>query len=168
MNKIPGPTARGARRHKEENQPMNGSMDKSEKSTQKDTTHKENTVSRVVQAIVENTMLYNCQVRTWYMSKINRFQSCVDKCYRSIWSSKRMAPLKEMEQKKKNRWDVRKELGIKSIRMKIEKRSLEGYRQMLRVEPERVVQYVTFDWLKELEKEKKRKSTDAHPGTGTS
>ena len=35
--------AKGGRRHKEENQPRNGSMEKSEKPTQKDTTQKDTT-----------------------------------------------------------------------------------------------------------------------------
>ena len=68
-----------------------------------------------------------------------------------------MAPLIEMEMKKKNRWDVRKELEIKSIRMKIEKRSLERYGHVLRMGDERTVRKVTFGWMKQLVNEKKER-----------
>ena len=68
-----------------------------------------------------------------------------------------MALLMEMEMKMKNRWDVRKELEIKSIRMKIEKRSLERYGHVLRMGDERTVRKVTFGWMKQLENEKKER-----------
>ena len=79
-----------------------------------------------------------------------------------------MAPLIEMEMKNKNRWDVRKELEIKSIRMKIENRSLERYGHVLRMGDDRKVRKVTFGWMKQLEKEKRGKSTDAHRDIGAS
>ena len=102
------------------------------------------TQARVVEAVVESTMLYNCQVRTWNVSEINRIQRKVDQCYRYVWSSKTQPPLKEMEQKHKNSWNVRKELRIKSVRSKIEKRSMERLGHMIRMPDDRRVKHVTF------------------------
>ena len=85
-DKFPAPMAKGGRGHKEENQPRNGSMDKSEKPTQKDTTQKENTSPRSPSNSREHNVIQ----------------------------------LHEMEEKKK-RWDVRKELEIKSIRVKLKR-----------------------------------------------
>ena len=59
------------------------------------------TQARVVEAVVESTMLYNCQVRTWNVSEKNRIQRKVDQCYRYVWSFKIQPPLKEMEQNTK-------------------------------------------------------------------
>ena len=94
-------------------------MEKSEKPTQKDMTHK--TQAHVLQAIAESTM-YNCQVRKWHMSEINwlRWQML-----QKYFELKTNDTIKKMEQKK-NRWEVRKELGTKSIRLKIDKRRQEG------------------------------------------
>ena len=110
------------------------------------------TQARVVEAVVESTMLYNCQVRTWNVSEINRIQRKVDQCYRYVWSSKTQPPLKQMEQKHKNRWNVRKELRKKSVRIKIEKRSMERLGHMIRMPDDRRVKHVTFGWLSKLEK----------------
>ena len=113
------------------------------------------TQARVVEAVVESTMLYNCQVRTWNVSEINRIQRKVDQCYRYVWSSKTQPPLNEMEQKHKNRWNVRKELRIKSVRSKIEKRSMERLEHMIRMTNDRRVKHVTFGWLSKLEETEK-------------
>ena len=113
------------------------------------------TQARVVEAVVESTMLYNCQVRTWNVSEINRIQRKVDQCYRYVWSSKTQPPLKEMEQKHKNSWNVRKELRIKSVRSKIEKRSMKRLGHMIRMPDDRRVKHVTFGWLSKLEETEK-------------
>ena len=62
------------------------------------------TQARVIEAVVESAMLYNCSVRTWSIGEIKRLQKKVDKCYRYVWSGKTQPPLKEMEKKKKNMW----------------------------------------------------------------
>ena len=77
--------------------------------------------------------ILNCQVSTWIISEINKIQNEEDKCYRYAWSSKNQAPLKEMEQKHKNRWNMRKEIRVKSIRLKIKKRSMERLGHMMRM-----------------------------------
>ena len=113
------------------------------------------TQARVVEAVVESTMLYNCQVQTWNVSEKNRIQRKVDQCYRYVWSSKTQPPLKEMEQKHKNRWNLRKELRIKSVRSKIEKRSMERLGHIIRMPDDRRVKRVTFGWLSKLEETEK-------------
>ena len=117
------------------------------------------TQARVVEAVVESTMMFNCSTRTWNASEINRMQKKADQCYRYIWSSKTKPPLMEMEEKHMNRWNVRKELRVRSIRNKIEKRSLERLGHVLRMPEESRTKQVTFGWLSKLEctdKERKK------------
>ncbi len=68
-------------------------------------------------------MLFDCQARTWQVSEVKRMQSVIDRMYRHIWSGKQ--PLRQMQEENKNMQDLRNELGVKSIRYKIEKRCLE-------------------------------------------
>ena len=84
-------------------------------------------------------------------------QKKVDRCYRYVWSSKNQPPLKEMEKKRKNMWNVRKEMRVKTMRMKVEKRSLERMGHVLRLPEDRRTRQVTFGWLSTLETEKKEK-----------
>ena len=86
-----------------------------------------------MEAIVESTMLYNCHARSWRVGEINRLQTTVDNCYRYIWSTKNKPPLREIEEKHQNAWNVRNSLKIKIIRMKIEKRSLARLRHVIRM-----------------------------------
>jgi hypothetical protein len=81
--------------------------------------------ARITQTCVESSMLFDCQARTWQVGEIRKLQSCVDKMYRYIWSSKNGPPLIQMQGVGKNMQDIRTELGIKSIRWKIEKRCME-------------------------------------------
>ncbi|XP_075256680.1 uncharacterized protein LOC142349151 [Convolutriloba macropyga] len=115
------------------------------------------TQARVIEAVVESAMLYNCNVRTWSIGEINRLQKKVDKCYRYVWSGKTQPPLKEMEKKKKNMWNVRKELMIKSVRAKIERRSLERLGHVIRLPEERKTRRIAFGWLSKLEETPKPK-----------
>ena len=115
------------------------------------------TQARVVEAVVESSMLYNCHIRTWTLGEIARMQKKVDRCYRYVWSSKNQPPLKEMEKKRKNMWNVRKEMRVKTMRMKVEKRSLERMGHVLRLPEDRRTRQVTFGWLSTLETEKKEK-----------
>ena len=39
-----------------------------------------------VEACVESSLLYDCQVCVWYKRDMNRLQKWVDKCYSYIWS----------------------------------------------------------------------------------
>ena len=62
-----------------------------------------------------------------------------------------MPPLIQMQQEGKNMQDVRNSLGIKSIRAKIEKRTLERIGHIMRVEDNRMVKAATLGWLEDLE-----------------
>ena len=66
-------------------------------------------------------------------------QSWIDKCYRSVWSNNKAPPLIQMEAEGKNMQDVRNILGVKSLRWKIEKRTLERIGHILRMSDERPV-----------------------------
>ena len=87
-------------------------------------------------------MLFNCQVQTWSIGEIKRIQRKVEQCYRYVWSPNSQAPLKKMEAKHRKRWNVRKELRVKSLRLKIERQSLEGFGHILCLLHERRVKKV--------------------------
>ena len=107
--------------------------------------------AKVVEASVESSMLFDCQARTWRVKEIRRLQSMVDKAYRYIWSDKKKPPLVQMQEEGVNMVDVRKALGVKSVRWKIEKRVYERIGHVLRMEDGRTVKSVVFGWLKNLE-----------------
>ena len=63
-----------------------------------------------------------------------------------------------------NRWNVRKELRVRSIRNKIEKRSLERLGHVFRIPEESRTKQVTFGWLSKLEcTDKERKKLRCTP-----
>ena len=107
--------------------------------------------ARIVEAVVESTILFDCQVRVWYKGEIKELQSVVDKMYRYIWSKKNGPPLIQMQAEHKNMQDVRNELKIKSLRSKIEKRVLQRIGHVFRMEDTRITKAVTLGWLKDLE-----------------
>ena len=76
--------------------------------------------ARIVEACVESTLLFDCHVRTWRVSEVNRLQKQVDRAYRSVWCRGNEPPLMQMKREGKNMVDVRKELGVISLRWKIE------------------------------------------------
>ena len=83
--------------------------------------------ARVIKACVESGLLFDCAVRVWRVKEcrrgkeIQKLQSMVDRFYRYVWSRKMGLPLMQMEREKKSMADVRRELGVKSLRWKIEK-----------------------------------------------
>ena len=119
--------------------------------------------ARIIEAVIESTILFDCQVRVWYAGDIKQLQQQVDKMYRYVWSSKNKPPLVQMQEAHKNMQDVRNELKIKSIRSKIEKRVLQRIGHVVRMDDTRLVKNVTLGWLEDLEgydkvKGKKRKT----------
>ena len=83
------------------------------------------TQARVVEACVESTALFDAGIRPWYQRELKRLQSEIDRCYRYVWAGNfGRQPLRRMETLGRNMWEVRQELGIKSIALKIEKRVL--------------------------------------------
>ena len=72
--------------------------------------------ARVVEACVESCLLFDCQVRVWQVKEVKKLQGMVDGCYRWVWSRKTMPPLVQMQVEGKNMADVRRELGVRTIR----------------------------------------------------
>ena len=107
--------------------------------------------ARVVQAVCESTLLFDVQVRVWELREIKKLQSCMDKMYRNIWSSKTKPPLVQMQEEHKNMQDVRNSLGVKSIRSKVEKRVLERIGHVMRLEDDSIVKISALGWLSDLE-----------------
>ena len=63
-----------------------------------------------------------------------------------------MPPLIQMQKEKKNMANVRRELGVKSIRWKIEKRILERIGHVMRMGDDRMTKVAVLGWLAELER----------------
>ena len=112
--------------------------------------------ARIVEAVVESTILFDANVRTWYISDIKKLQSQVDRMYRHIWSRKDMEPLRAMQEQHLNMQDIRNILGVKSIRVKIEKRVLERIGHVFRLNDNSLVKNVTLGWLTDLEEHPKK------------
>ena len=111
--------------------------------------------ARIVEACVESTMLFDAQTRTWQVREIKRIQSFVDRAYRYIWSKKNSQPLRQMQAAHKNMQDLRNELGVKSIRVKIEKRVLERIGHVMRMDDTRITKAIVLGWMKDLEDREK-------------
>ena len=108
--------------------------------------------ARVIEACVESALLFDCQTRTWQVGEIKRLQRFVDKGYRYVWSRKNKPPLVQMKEEGKNMADVRAELGVRSIRWKVEKRCLERIGHVFRMDDSRMTKAVVLGWMDELEK----------------
>ena len=108
--------------------------------------------ARVVEACVESGLLFDCQVRVWQVKEIKQLQVFADRCYRHVWSRKTGPPLIQMEKEGKNMADVRKELGVRTLRWKIEKKVLERIGHVMRMGDERMTKALALGWMKELEK----------------
>ena len=88
----------------------------------------------MIEASVESTLLFDCQARTWRVSEIKRMQKLVDKAYRYVWNRRNKLPLMQMQEEARNMEDVRVDLGVKSLRWKIEKRCLERIGHLSKME----------------------------------
>ena len=102
--------------------------------------------ARVVQACVESSLLYDCQARVWYKKDLKRLQSWVDRCYRYVWSKGRGQPLRQLQERGVNMFDVRRSLGVKSVGIKVEKRVLERIGHVMRMGNERLTKAVVLGW----------------------
>ena len=112
------------------------------------------TKARVVQAVVESTMLFDCNARMWTKTDIGKMQSIADKCYRRIWNNGKGLALIRMEQEHVNMFDVRNELGITSMRTKVEIRALERLGHVLRMPDYRLTKRVVLGRWRERRKER--------------
>ena len=110
----------------------------------------------MLETCVESGLLFDCAARPWYIKEIKALQSWIDKRYRHIWSNKTGPPLIQMENQGKNMQDIRNILNIKSIRWKIEKRTLERIGHVLRISNERTTKIAVLGWLGSLEELPKR------------
>ena len=106
---------------------------------------------RVVEACVESSLLFDCQARTWQVGEMRRLQSFMDRAYRYVWSRGNRPPLIQMQEEGVNMEDVRRALGVRSIRWKIEKRCLERIGHIMRMDDGRMVKAVTLGWMEGLE-----------------
>lgn len=43
--------------------------------------------ARIVEACVESGLLFDCAVRTWWVSDVKKLQPWIDRCYRYVWSN---------------------------------------------------------------------------------
>ena len=107
--------------------------------------------ARVIEAVVESTLLFDCQTRTWQVLEIKKLQSTMDKMYRYTWSNKTKPPLIQMQEEGRNMQDVRNELGVKSVRSKLEGRVLQRIGHIMRMDDDRAVKAVVLGWLEDLE-----------------
>ena len=113
--------------------------------------------ARVVETCVESALLFDCQVRVWYVREMNRLQKFMDRIYRYVWSRKTKPPLIQMQEEGKNMFDVRRDLGVTTIRVKVEKRVLERIGHVMRMGDERLTKQAVLGWMEELEKFEKPK-----------
>ena len=89
--------------------------------------------ARIVEGCVESGLLFDSSIRVWWGKDIKILQSWIDRKYRYIWGIRNGEPLRQMQARGENRWDVRARLGVKSVRWKIEKRVLERIGHVLRM-----------------------------------
>ena len=120
--------------------------------------------AKVVEACLESSLLFDCHTRVWYLSEIKALQRWIDRAYRYIWSNKTCPPLRQMQRERRNMQDVRNTLNIPSLRIKIEKRTMERIGHIMRMENNREVKIATLGWYEKLEQlpktpGKKRKTT---------
>ena len=108
-----------------------------------------------MESCVESGLLFDCIARPWYAKEIKTLQSWIDKRYRYIWSNKDGPPLIRMQQEGQNMQDIRNILGVKTIRWKIEKRTLERIGHVLRMSNTRITKIAVLGWLEDLETIKK-------------
>ena len=107
--------------------------------------------ARVVQACVESALLFDCQARVWWKKDVMRLLKWMDKCWRYVWSNRNGEPLRQMQARGENMYDVRARLGVKSVQWKVEKRVLERIGHVMRMKDESLTKVVVLGWYKKLE-----------------
>ena len=101
-------------------------------------------------------MLFNCNTRPFYKSQVKQLQKAMDRRYRLIWGSGNKEPLREMEEKHVNMWDVRRQLG------EIEIAYIRRIGHVLRLPNDRLVKRMVLGWnaeLKDLTKARRKQQT---------
>ena len=65
----------------------------------------------IIQAVVESTMTFQCESRTWQKKEIREMQEIVDQGYRYVWMKDEKGPAhKQMEERQVNMYGVRRSL----------------------------------------------------------
>ena len=100
----------------------------------------------MVEACVDISLLYDCQLRVWCKRDIKRLQKWVDKYYGYVWSDRNGDPMRQMETRGANMQNVRSYRGVKSVRWKIEKRVLEKIGLVVRMGNEMLTKAIVFEW----------------------
>ena len=109
------------------------------------------TQALVLDTFVDSTMLFNCNRRPFYKSKVKQLQKAIDKRYRLIWGNGNKDPLRKIKEKHVNMWDVRYQLGVDSIRTKIEIAHLRRIGHVLHLPDDRLLKGMVLGWNAELE-----------------
>ena len=73
-------------------------------------------------------MLFDSHARTWQLGETKTLQQSMNRKYRNIWSNKGKPPLMQMQREGR-----RRELGVKSVRLKIEKIILQKIGHVMRL-----------------------------------
>ena len=105
----------------------------------------------IVQACVESALLFDCQARVWWKKDVMRLQKWMDKCWRYVRSNRNGEPLRQMQVRGENMYDVRARLGAKSVQWKIEKRVLERVGHVMRMKDDSLSKVAVLGWYKKLE-----------------
>ena len=80
-----------------------------------------------------------------------RLQKWMDKCWRYVGRNRNGEPLRQMQARGENMYDVRARLGVKSVQWKIEERVLETVRHVMRMKDESLTRVAVLGWYKKLE-----------------
>ena len=113
--------------------------------------------ARIVEVIVESSVLFDCAVKPWNIAEISKLQRVLDEAYRYIWSKKNKGPVRiQMETEKVNMFGIRQMLGIESLRAKIERRSLQRMGHALRMPNDRLTKKVCLTLVQKGRKENRK------------
>ena len=112
----------------------------------------------IVECCVEAGLLFDASTWPWKISELKSMQSWIDKIYRYTWNNKKEAPLRVMQRTHTNMQDIRNSLEIKSLRLKVETRTLQRIGHVCRMENSRLTKAAAFGWLEQLETIPKNKS----------
>ena len=83
------------------------------------------TKAMIIQTVIESTMTFNCEIKAWQKKKIRKMQKVMNQGYRYFWINKKKgAALKQMEGRKVSILGVRRNLGVRLLKGKIEERVL--------------------------------------------
>ena len=77
----------------------------------------------IIQACVETGLLFDAATRSWQIREMKSMQSWIDRAAtRFVWSNIKEAPIKWLKRTHINMQDIRNDLGITLVELKIEKR----------------------------------------------